>query len=271
MSLVIYEKKGAIALLTLNKPERMNSYDVPMHDAIFEAVAKADADNSVRVIVITGAGRAFCAGADISDGFEGIGTNAKAPTLDGIDRDLGGILNLHLFECDTPIIAAVNGAAVGIGATMLLPMDIKVVSKKAKFAFPFSRRGISYDGAASFFLPRIVGLSRAQEWALTGRIILADEAKSAGMVHEVVEPEEVLSRAMEIATDIAENVSPESAARNKQLLRASMYSGPEYDGTAMRAHMMESKSLMKMFNSDDCQEGVQAFFDKRAPKFKDRE
>ena len=271
MSILKYEQDGAVVLITLNRPEHMNSYNVPMHHAIYEAIEKADKDNSVRAIVVTGAGRAFCAGADISQGFTKIGFDQNPPQIDGIDRDFGGMLNLRIFECDTPIIAAVNGSAVGIGATMLLPMDIKVASKKAKFAFPFTRRGIVYDGAASWFLPRIVGLSRAQEWGLTGRIILAPEAQAAGMLHELTEPEDVLTRAMEIANDIAANVSPESAAHNKQLLRASMLNGPEYGGGPMRAHMMESERLMKMFKAHDCIEGVKSFLEKRAPEFKDRE
>ncbi len=270
MSDIQYEQDGAIALITLNAPERMNTYNVAMHHALHDAIAQADIDNSVRVIVVTGAGRAFCAGADISQGFAGAGFANAAPKLDGIDRDYGGILNLRIFECDTPIIAAVNGVAVGIGATMLLPMDIKIVSSKAKFAFPFTRRGIVYDGAASWFLPRIVGFSRAQEWGLTGRIILPDEAKAAGMIHEVVEPEQVMTRAMALAHDIAVNVSPESAAQNKRLLRESLLGGGDYSGGPMRSHMLESERLTHHFKSADCIEGVTAFFEKRAPQFKDR-
>lgn len=271
MENVIYEQDGAVVTLTLYRPEQMNSYNVALHNDLYAAIDKADLDKSVRVIVVTGAGRAFCAGADISEGFEAIGFDKDAPQIDGIDRDYGGMLNLRIFECDTPIIAAVNGHAVGIGSTMLLPMDLKIASSKAKFAFPFTRRGIVYDGAASWFLPRIVGFTRAQDWGLTGRIILADEALRAGMLTEVVEPDKVLPRAMALAHDIAVNVSPESAAHNKQLLRASMLGGPEYGGGPMRNHMMESERLMKMFGAHDCQEGVKAFLEKRAPRFKDRE
>ena len=270
MSDVQYKQDGAIALITLDAPERMNSYNVAMHHALHDAIVKADTDNSVRVIVVTGAGRAFCAGADISQGFAAAGFAEEAPKLDGIDRDYGGMLNLRIFECDTPIIAAVNGVAVGIGATMLLPMDIKIVSSKAKFAFPFTRRGIVYDGAASWFLPRIVGFSRAQEWGLTGRIILPEEAKSAGMIHEIVEPDAVLDRAMELARDMAVNVAPESAAQNKRLMRESLLGGGEYGGGPMRSHMKESEILSRHFVSEDCIEGVTAFLQKRPPKFNDR-
>ncbi len=270
MNTVLYERDGAIALITLNRPDQMNSYNVALHNDLYAAIETADADKSVRVIVITGAGRAFCAGADISGGFGGAGFAETAPKIDGISRDYGGMMNLRIFECDTPIIAAVNGVAVGIGATMLLPMDIKIVSSKAKFAFPFTRRGIAYDGAASWFLPRIVGFSRAQEWAITGRLILPDEALAAGMIHQIAEPEDVLTRAMDLARDLAVNISPESAAQNKRLLREAMLGGGEYGGGPMRSHMLESEQLERLFVSEDCTEGVKSFLEKRAPKFNDR-
>mgnify|MGYP000563154656 CR=1 FL=1 len=237
MSLVLVtrdEQTPAVALLTLNRPEAMNSYNIALHTAMLEAIQAADADPSVRVIVLTGAGRAFCAGADISEGFGSAGVDNVPETHEGEMRDAGGILNLAIFECDTPIIAAVNGAAVGIGATMLCPMDIRIGSNKAKYAFPFARRGIVFDGAASFFLPRIIGMNKCQEWLLKGGTISPDEALSAGMITEVVEPENVLDRAMEIASEIAVNVSPTSAAHNKQLLRASMLGGNGYDGFCCR-------------------------------------
>jgi len=271
MSTVKYERDGAIAIITLNRPDAMNAYSVALHHDLYAAIEKADMDNSVRAMVITGAGRAFCAGADISDGFSGGGFDQAPPVLDGVTRDFGGMLNIRLFECDTPVIAAVNGAAIGIGSTMLLPMDIKIASSKAKFAFPFGRRGIVFDGAASFFLPRIVGLSKCQEWILKGDYISAQEALTAGMLSEVVEPDQVFPRAMELAGDIAVNVSPTSVARNKRLIRASMYGGGIYGDPAMNAHMLESADLAKMFTAHDCTEGVTAFLEKRAPKFKDRE
>lgn len=267
---VLYEQNGAIAKITLNRPEKMNAYNYPLHSELLSAIARGDKDKTVRAIVVTGAGKAFCAGADLDLGFAAGDFVNETNIIDGVQRDIGGILNIGTFEADTPIIAAVNGHAIGIGATMLLPMDIKIASSKSKFAFPFGRRGIVYDGAASFFLPRVVGLSKAQEWILKGDIILADEALQAGLVSEVVEPDQVLSRAMEIAEDIAVNVSPESAARNKQLIRASAYGDTRYGSPSMSAHMMESKFLVDAFKSEDCIEGVQSFMEKRAPKFKDR-
>ena len=271
MSLVLREKhKNGVLLLTLNRPEQMNAYSIDLHHALFAAIDEGDKDPSVRVIVLTGAGRMFCAGADISNGFGGGGFGEDAPEIDGISRDYGGMLNLRIFECDTPLIAAINGHAVGIGATMLLPFDIKIASEKTKFAFPFGRRGIAFDGAASFFLPRIVGLAKAQEWILKGDTFMASEALSAGMISEVVAPGNVLPRALALAADIAQNVSPTSAANNKRLIRASILGDNSYGNGAMSAHMKESKILAEAFVSHDCQEGVKAFFEKRSPEFKDR-
>lgn len=269
MTLVLREQSGGVCKLTLNRPDKMNAYSYGLHDALLKAIDETDRDTSVRAIVVTGAGRAFCAGADISNGFSGSGLTEDLPVKDGILRDSGGILNMRIFNSDTPIIAAVNGAAVGIGATMLLPMDIKIVSEKAKFAFPFARRGIVFDGAASFFLPRVVGLSRAQHWVLRGNYILPQEALGAGMINEVVPHGTALERAMEIAQDIAVNVSPKSAAQNKQLIRAAMMGGGTYDGPDMNAHMRESAMLQTAFASEDCLEGVNSFLEKRPPEFQD--
>lgn len=274
MSLVLVtrdEETPAVALLTLNRPEAMNSYNMALHDAMVEAIKRADADPSVRVIVVTGAGRAFCAGADISEGFSSAGVDSVPEMHEGVMRDAGGILNLAVFECDTPIIAAVNGAAVGIGATMLCPMDIRIASNKAKYAFPFARRGIACDGAASWFLPRLVGFAKANEWILKASFISADELERAGFFSEICDPEEVLPRALDLARDIAINCSPTSTANNKRLLRASMLGGGTLGDAPFGLHMMESKMLSKAFVSHDCAEGVQSFLEKRAPKFKDRQ
>ena len=268
---VLYEQDGPIVKITLNRPEKMNAYNYPLHSELLAAIQKGNADKTVRVMVVTGAGKAFCAGADLDIGFSGGDFVNDEDVLDGVARDIGGILNVTVFDSDTPIIAAVNGHAIGIGATMLLPMDIKIASTKSKFAFPFGRRGIVYDGAASFFLPRVVGLSKAQEWILKGSVILADEALSAGLVSEIVEPDQVLHRAMELAKDIAINVSPTSAARNKQLIRASIYGDQSYGTPSLSAHMKESKYLLEAFKSPDCLEGVKSFMEKRAPNFQDAE
>lgn len=274
MSLVLKtrdEQTPSVLLLTLNRPEAMNSYNMALHNEMVDAVKEADADPSVRVIVMTGAGRAFCAGADISEGFGSSGVDKVPEMHEGEMRDAGGILNLTVFECDTPIIAAVNGAAVGIGATMLCPMDIRIGSNKAKYAFPFARRGIVFDGAASWFLPRLVGFAKASEWILKGGFIPAEELKQAGFFSEIHAPEEVLPRALELARDIAINCSPTSTANNKRLLRASMLGGGTLESAPFDLHMMESHMLNKAFVSPDCAEGVQSFLEKRAPRFKDRD
>ena len=276
MSLVLVtrdEQVPSIALLTMNKAESMNSYNMELHSALLETIQAADKDLSVRVIVVTGAGRAFCAGADISGGFGGanLDSGMGVEAVNGVNRDAGGILNLAIFECDTPIIAAINGAAVGIGATMTLAMDLRIASKKSKFAFPFARRGIVFDGAASWFLPRLVGFAKANEWILKGQIMMAQELYDGGLISELCEPEDVLPRSLEVARDIAVNCSPTSVSNNKQLLRASMLAHGSLDDAPYNMHIMESAMLQKAFVSADCAEGVQSFLEKRAPKFKDRE
>lgn len=273
MSLILRDTQDGVRLITLNRPEKMNAYNVALHKALHDAIDAADHDPKARVIVITGAGKAFCAGADISEGFTGAGLAEAPPQIDGMNRDYGGILALRIYHCDTPIIAAINGVAVGIGATMTLPMDIKILSNKARMGFPFARRGIVFDAASSWFLPRMVGFAKAQEWIAKGEIFTAQTAFDAGLVSELAAPEDVLPRAMEIAKDIAQNCSPESTARNKQLMRASQMNSFDYGSGPqtgpMGAHMAESAILQKAFVSHDCLEGVQAFLEKRAPKFAD--
>ena len=270
MDLVKIENKGAVRILTLNRPEKMNAYNVALHNELNGAITAADKDNTVRVIVVTGAGKAFCAGADISQGFGGAGLSDASIVEDGVERDFGGILALTIFECDTPIIAAINGVAVGVGATMTLPMDIKIASETCRMGFPFARRGIVFDAASSWFLPRIVGWAKAQELIVRAHIFGAEDALKMGLVSEVVPQAEVLSRAMEIAQDIAINCSPTSTANNKRLLRASQLDSNGFGGGAKGAHMAESVLLTKAFNSADCHEGVTAFLEKRAPQFPPR-
>jgi enoyl-CoA hydratase/carnithine racemase len=224
----------------------------------------------VRAIIVTGAGKAFCAGADISNGFAGAGLSDEPEIIDGIPRDYGGVLALTIFECDTPIIAAINGVAVGVGATMTLAMDIKVGSNKMKMGFPFARRGIVFDAASSWFLPRVMGWAKAQDLIVRGNIFGAETALQYGLVSELCEPQDVLPRAIEIAQDIAQNCSPASMANNKRLLRMSMLNSNGYGGGPMGAHMTESDMLSKAFVSEDCAEGVKSFLEKRAPNFPSR-
>ena len=257
------QKTPSVVVLTMNKPETMNSYNIELHSALLEAIVSADKDPSVRVIIVTGAGRAFCAGADISQGFGGanLDSGMGADAVNGINRDAGGILNLAIFDCDTPIIAAINGAAVGIGATMTLAMDIRIASKKSKFAFPFARRGIVFDGAASFFLPKLVGYSKANEWILKGNIMMAQELLEGGLISEICEPEDVLTRSLELARDIAVNCSPTSVSNNKKLLRQSMLGKGPFD-----LHMIESEMLSEAFSSADCAEGCAVFFREKSTR-----
>ncbi|RZV41886.1 MAG: enoyl-CoA hydratase [Acidimicrobiales bacterium] len=265
MSELLVSNEGAVRLLTLNRPDKLNAYNVALHSALLKAIDEADNDPGVRVIVVTGAGRVFCAGADFEEGFDTFAATDAVDMIDGVKRDLGGVLNLRTHESDTPIIAAINGSAVGVGDTMTIPMDIRIASNRAKFSFPFARRGIVFDGAASYFLPRLVGFAKAQEWILKADLFSAEEALAGGFMSELTEPENVLPRAMELAQDIALNCSPTSVANNKKLLRESMAgNGP------VAAHAMESKMLAKAFVSPDCAEGVQAFLEKRAPNFEDR-
>jgi len=263
-------ENASVAVLTLNRPEAMNSFNLAMHRELQRAYKALDADPKVRVIVVTGAGRAFCAGADISNGFGSAGLSEK-PTMHGdVSRDAGGELVLDMFNLDTPLIGAINGHAVGIGATMTMPMDIRICSEKTKWAFPFARRGIVFDGAASWFLPRLVGWAKATEWSLKADIISPDEMHRAGYVSEVHPPEAVLPRALELARDMAQNCSPTSTANIKRLLRNSMLGYGALDDGPFTAHIEESKALNTAFVSSDCEEGVRAFLEKRPPKFSDR-
>lgn len=260
----------SVAILTLNRPEAMNSFNTVMFRELQRAYVELDKDPSVRVIIVTGAGRTFCVGADISEGFSSTGPAYEPSMHEGIVRDAGGELVLDMFKIDTPIIGAINGHAAGIGATMTMPMDIRICSEKTKWAFPFARRGIVFDGAASWFLPRLVGWAKANEWILKGDVILPEEMVRAGYVSEVHPAEMVLSRALELARDIAQNCSPTSTAINKRLLRKSMMGHGLLEDAAFMSHITESRYLNTAFKSTDCEEGVRAFLEKRPPNFADR-
>ena len=267
-TITVERKANGVAVLTLNRPDAMNSFNVAMFGELLDAYAALGADKTVRAIVLTGAGRAFCAGADISQGFGGAGLDGggAVETVDGVVRDTGGALVLAMSRVDVPIIAAINGAAVGIGLTMTLACDIRIAAEGKKYAFPFVRRGIVFDGAASYFLPKLVGFAKASQWVLTGSYIGTDDALRSGLFSEVVEADAVLARAMALANDIAVNASPESVARCKRLLRDVLMGR----SSAWEAHMNESAGLIDMFAGADCAEGVAAFLERRAPEFGDR-
>jgi enoyl-CoA hydratase/carnithine racemase len=262
---VKYEVEDAILTLTLNRPEKMNSQNADTCLELVEAFDYADKDDSVRVIIVTGEGKAFCAGADLTG--EGGSSNYFFERVQGREdtephRDEGGILTLRIYDMNKPVIAAINGSAVGIGITMTLPMDIRLASKNAKMGFVFARRGILFDGAASWFLPRIVGISTASDWVYSGRIFPAVEAYEKKLVSELLEPEELLPRARHVASEIARNTSSVSVAFCRQLMWKML--GADHP---MTAHIHESKLLNWIFGTGDAKEGIVSFLEKRPPHF----
>ncbi len=260
----------SVAIVTMNRPEAMNSFNVAVFQRMLKVFDELERDDSVRAIVLTGQGRAFCAGADITDGFGSAGLDFEAEKVDGVPRDTGGVLNLAISKLDTPVIAAINGSAVGVGLTMTLPCDIRIAANRAKYAFPFVRRGIVFDGVASFFLPKLVGFSKASQWSLTGSYIGPEDGLRSGLFTELHDNADVLPRAMELARDIAVNCSPEAVSQNKRLLRDTMLGHGTQTTAPFAAHMTESDLLEKAFIAPDCEEGVRAFLEKREPRFADR-
>jgi len=263
---ILTDVKDGILTLTLNRPEKLNAFTGTMMNEMIDAFKKASDDDAVRVVVVTGAGRAFCAGADLSAGastFERQGSsNAKIDWSDERIRDGGGLLTLAIFECLKPVIAAVNGPAVGVGATMQLAMDIRIASDQARYGFVFSRRGIVPEAASSWFLPKIVGISQALEWCFSGRVFDAQEALAGRLVKEVVKPDELLPRAYALAAEIRDNTSAVSVALIRQMLwRLSALDHP------MEAHKIDSRGIFSRGASDDVKEGVMAFLEKRPAKF----
>ncbi|MGD0141594.1 MAG: crotonase/enoyl-CoA hydratase family protein [Rhizomicrobium sp.] len=270
---ILADVKDGILTITLNRPEKLNAFTVTMMREMIDAFDRASKDDAVRAIVVTGAGRAFCAGADLSGGASTFDRNARA---DGPDRrpggeidwsdesvrDGGGRLTLAIFECLKPVIAAVNGPAVGIGATMQLAMDIRIASDAARIGFVFSRRGIVPEACSSWFLPKIVGISQALEWCYSGRVFDAAEALRGGLVRQVVKPDELLPRAYELAAEIRDNTSPVSVALIRQMMwRLSALDHP------MEAHKIDSRGVYSRGSSADVKEGVVAFLEKRPAKF----
>ena len=260
---IIYEVSEQIATITLNRPDKLNSFTNRMLKEIIAAFDESDADDNVRAVIVTGSGRAFCAGADLSGGGETFakgGSDVKAKT--GVMRDGGGLVSLRIFESKKPVIGAINGAAVGVGVTMTLPMDIRLASTTSKFGFVFAKRGIVPEAASSWFLPRIVGISQATEWCFTGRMISADEAKEGRLVRSVHAPEDLLPAARAIAREIAENTAPVSVALSRQMLWRML--GADHP---MQAHRVDSRAINSRGASDDAREGVMSFLEKRPANF----
>ncbi len=261
-STILYDLEDNVLLITLNRPEILNAFNRDMMAELIDALDKADADDNVRAIIVTGAGRGFCAGADLSAGGNTFNAEARDDREDGLHRDGGGRVTLRIFECKKPIIAAINGAAVGIGATMTLPMDIRLCSTKAKFGFVFSRRGIVPEACSSYFLPRVVGISQALEWCYSGRVFPGDEALAGGLVRSVHQPDDLLAAAKVIAREIADNTSAVSVTLIRQMMWKML--GADHP---MEAHKIDSRGIYFAGKAADAKEGVESFLEKRAAKF----
>ncbi len=255
-----------IATLTLNRPEKMNAFTRTMMDEMIDAIDRTDADDAVRAVIFTGAGtRAFCAGADLTPDDGRAVFSDSTPVADLSDprvRDGGGRLTLRLFQSKKPLISACNGAAVGVGVTMQLPMDIRLASDTARYGFVFARRGIVPEAASSWFLPKLVGVAQALEWCMTGRIFDAQEALRGGLVRSVHKPGELLDAARGLAREIADNTSAVSIA----MTRAMLWRNPSADHP-MGAHKVDSRAIYRLSKGADATEGVQSFLQKRPPVF----
>ncbi|HWE14783.1 MAG TPA: crotonase/enoyl-CoA hydratase family protein [Solirubrobacteraceae bacterium] len=260
---------AGVLTITLNRPDRLNAWTQTMGEELIAAFDEADRDDDVRCIIVTGAGRAFCAGADLQGGGatfdwrerQGATAGAGGP----VPRDGGGRFTLRVFDCTKPVIAAINGPAVGVGATMTLPMDIRLAADTARIGFVFARRGIVPEACSSWFLPRIVGISRAMEWVATGRIFSAQEARDGGLVRSLHPGDELLDAARSLAAEIAENTAPVSVALARRMLWRML--GAEHP---MLAHRADSRAMFLRGQSADAAEGITSFLDKRPARFRDR-
>jgi len=257
-----YEVANQILTITLNRPERLNAFTLVMTSELIEAFDRADEDDEVRAIIVTGAGRGFCAGSDLSDGADSFDNEQRMQESLEEHRDSGGRVTLRIFESKKPVIAAINGPAVGIGITMTLPMDIRLASEKAKMGFVFARRGITPEACSGWFLPRAVGISRALEWVMSGRVFGAQEALEGGLVSRVLAPDDLLPTARELAREIADNTSAVSVALGRQMMWKML--GADHP---MEAHKIDSKCIYYMGKSPDAFEGVTSFLEKRPAKF----
>jgi enoyl-CoA hydratase/carnithine racemase len=259
-----YEIEKGVATVTLYRPEQMNAFTHTMRKELVEIFAAADQDDSARVVVVKGAGKAFCAGADLSAGGSAFNRTVQEGREVSVreHRDGGGQVALAIFRCRKPVIAAINGHAVGVGITMTLPMDVRIVAADAKIGFVFTRRGVVPEACSSWFLPRIVGISKAAEWIYTGRVFRASEEATSGLFNYVVPKDKVLDKAMTIAREIAENTSAVSVALSKALLWHSLG-----EDDPQSAHLLDSRCFYWMGHHKDSHEGVESFLQKRPPRF----
>ncbi|MFM2257490.1 MAG: hypothetical protein RIQ28_1337 [Pseudomonadota bacterium] len=264
-----YDVEDGVATITLHRPDKMNAFTNIMMDEMIAAFDAIDADDAVRAVIVTGHGeRAFCAGADLTpaDGKQVFASGDTVPDLsDSRVRDGGGMLTLRIYQCKKPVIGAINGAAVGIGVTMQLAMDIRLASETARFGFVFARRGIVPEAASSWFLPRLVGMQQALEWCYTGRIFDAQEALAGGLVRSVHPADQLLAEARKLAREIADNTAPVSIALTRQMLwRNAAMPHP------MDAHRIDSRAIYRRSRSGDAKEGIASFLEKRPPAYPDK-
>ncbi len=259
---ILYDVEDGILTLTLNRPEALNAFNRTMMNELIDACDRADADDAVKAIIVTGAGRAFCAGADLAGGGNTFNADARDDRESGLNPDGGGLLTLRIYELKKPIIAAINGAAVGVGVTMTLAMDIRLAADVAKFGFVFARRGIVPEACSSYFLPRVVGISQALEWCYSGRVFPADEALAGGLVKATLPKDDLLAEARRIAEDIRDNTAPVSVA----LIRHMMWRMLGADHP-MEAHKVDSRGIYYRGKSADVKEGVESFLEKRPAEF----
>jgi enoyl-CoA hydratase/carnithine racemase len=253
-----------VLTITMNRPDRLNAWTQTMFSELLEAFDRVDADDEVRAVIVTGAGRAFCAGADLERGGETF-SRREHEDPDTVPRDSGGRLTLRIFESTKPVIAAINGPAVGIGATMTLPMDVRLAADDARIGFVFVRRGIVPEACSSWFLPRVVGISQAMEWVATGRVFGADEALRGGLVRRLYPKAELLDAATALAREIADNAAPVSVALARRMMWTML--GAEHP---MIAHRADSRGMLYRGRSADAAEGIAAFLEKRSAEFPDK-
>ena len=264
-----YEVKDKILTITLNRPDRLNAFTGQMMNDLISAFDSASNDDEVRVVIVTGEGRGFCAGADLGAGEATFNRdeNPRAKKTDDEEnlewlRDGGGRTTLAIYDCSKPIIAAINGPAVGVGVTMTLPMDIRLASHEARFGFVFARRGLVPEAASSWFLPRIVGISKSLEWTFSGKVFNAEEALDGGLIRSIHPQDSLMDEAKKIANEIIENTSPVSVSITRQMLWKML--GADHP---MEAHKVDSRAIYELGKGEDTKEGVNSFLEKRPPKF----
>ena len=263
---ILFDVSDGIATITLNRPDKLNAFTGRMMFEIIAALDITDTDDNVKVVIFTGAGRAFCAGADLSSGGDTFAKGGSdVQTKQGVPRDGGGLVSLRIYESLKPVIGVINGPAVGVGVTMTLPMDFRLASDTAKFGFVFAKRGIVPEACSSYFLPRLVGISQATEWEFTGRVFPASEALAGGLVRSVHAADDLMAAAVAIAREIADNTAPVSVAMSRKMLWHML--GASHP---MEAHRVDSRGIQQRGRSADSKEGVVSFLEKRAAVYPDK-